>query len=328
MQRVPFATVNVFASALGEGNPAGVVRLARLADLSSKAMQRVAAEIGFTATAFVAPTAGRWDIRWFSATSELSICGHATIGAARLLLDCGVVAPITGCLNPSNRLHFHAKTSGHDLFVSGGGSENHSQLSLILPSEPARADAVRDRNAVIEALRVPASSVRFVGANSWDTLVELDSAGLVEALEPCQKRLAELPTRGVIATAAGTSARCPEAQFVSRFFAPSAGIPEDPATGSAQCALGPYWSAALEPQAEGLVGFQASRRGGRMYLRMAEQAICHEKQHGTAPRPVVRLTADTLMVMDGTMATGVSSLHPTPSETLAVTSDRALSKHR
>ena len=314
----PFALVDAFAAELHGGNPAAVVRLASFDELSTAAMQAIAAELAASATAFIAPVADDdadgagadavYDIRWFSVACELPLCGHATFGSAKALLAAGV--------HPSgSRMLFRSQHGGGDLTVSSSTVSDSLELSLAsLPTTPdpdlsqpgsaARGELARALGLEPEAESGSGSgsgSMVYVGRNRYDLLVELDSAAAVEGLVPDQELLGAIECRGVIVTAVGSgSQRSPwrdETDFVCRFFGPSMGIPEDPATGSAQCALGPYWAARLGRSKE-LKGFQASARGGSMELSVVVVPPPGEDEEEAA-MVVVRSTGQ--VVVDGTI---------------------------
>ena len=310
----PFALVDAFAAELHGGNPAAVVRLASFDELSTAAMQAIDAELAASATAFIAPVADDdadgagadavYDIRWFSVACELPLCGHATFGSAKALLAAGV--------HPSgSRMLFRSQHGGGDLTVSSSTVSDSLELSLAsLPTTPdpdlsqpgsaARGELARALGLEPEAESGSGSMV-YVGRNRYDLLVELDSAAAVEGLVPDQELLGAIECRGVIVTAVGSgSQRSPwrdETDFVCRFFGPSMGIPEDPATGSAQCALGPYWAARLGRSKE-LKGFQASARGGSMELSVVVVPPPGEDEEEAA-MVVVRSTGQ--VVVDGTI---------------------------
>lgn len=301
-----FALVDAFAPDLYSGNPAAVVRLAAFDEVPPDAMQAIAAELNASATAFIAPAeAGSgasaepvYDIRWFSVATELPICGHATFGAAKALLASGV-HPL------GSSILFRSHLGGGNLLVR---SDLDEALELTLPSLPAvpEPDLLTKSHGARQATLLTAlgigdaaaSTVHYVGRNKYDIVVEVDSVAMVESLTPNQELLKTIDCRGVIVTAAGRSVNPPEhwptADFVSRFFAPSMGIPEDPATGSALCLLAPYWAQRLG-RSDGLVGFQASRRGGSMEVALRRV----EAGTGDEERVVLRSVAQ--VVVDGTI---------------------------
>ncbi|WP_169973810.1 PhzF family phenazine biosynthesis protein [Tautonia rosea] len=240
--------VDAFADRPFTGNPAAVCVLNGPADESW--MQMVAREMNLSETAFVVPEpkldeSGVYRLRWFTPTIEVDLCGHATLAAAHVLwedqhLPLGAPAVF---LTRSGRLA--AQRSG-DL------------IALDFPTEP-----IRSQEAPLALLDALGTTPRFVGGNRMDLLVELNNEAEVRALSPDLGRLRRLPMRGLIVTAA---AERPGIDFVSRFFAPAAGVDEDPVTGSAHCALGPFWNDRLGRSV--LIGEQVSMRGGRVHVRV------------------------------------------------------------
>jgi PhzF family phenazine biosynthesis protein len=248
MPAQPFTQVDAFADRPFSGNPAAVCVLpaAREADW----MQQVAAEMNLAETAFLLRRPDGFGLRWFTPTREVDLCGHATLASAHALWEDGHLAPGAAA-------HFHTR-SGVLIAERRDGA-----IWLDFPATPAASAPVPADLADMLGARP-----RFVGKSPYDYLVELESEASVRALDPDLGRLARLPVRGVIVTAASAD---PARQFVSRFFAPAAGVPEDPVTGSAHCALGPFWGERLGV-AE-LVGYQASRRGGTVLVRLAGDRV-------------------------------------------------------
>lgn len=256
--------VNSFAPAPFTGNPAAVLVLEH--EPSDDFGARAGAELNQPATAVVWPAGepGRFGLRWFTATSELVLCGHGTLAAARVLLDSG--AAVAGTV------HFETRSGTLEAQEVG----EWVQLRLpSLPPEPlvdAAAAAVSPGQAAsgeavlgeaVRQLLLPVPVTAML-RNELDALAVLGSAAEVRAAQPDLAALRRLPVRGLIITAPGSAAD--EADFVSRFFAPATGIDEDPVTGSAHCALGPYWIERLGRQP--LLGRQLSVRGG--VLRVAQ----------------------------------------------------------
>ena len=245
---VAFYQVDGFADLPFTGNPAAVCLLDGRRDVEW--MQDVASEMNLSETAFVQPDEDAFRIRWFTPTVEVDLCGHATLAAAHALWSEGRVlntAPIS--------------------FSSRGGalaaSRQGSWIELDFPSynvNPAPLNPL-----LKQAL---GAEIAFSGATEYDQFVELASAAEVRDLRPNLATLARIDARGIIVTSRGDSEDC---DFVSRFFAPRSGIPEDPVTGSAHCALGPYWQARLGRNP--LIGYQASPRGGRVRVRVAGDRV-------------------------------------------------------
>jgi PhzF family phenazine biosynthesis protein len=207
-------------------------------------MQRVAGELNQAATAFLVPGVESRRLRWFSPQTELSLCGHGTLAAAHVLWEHERVA--------ADELSFDTQAG---TLTAKRLPEGWIVLDLPalpvhpLPEPPPLADALH--TAPTRVLR-----------SELDLLVELASEKEVLTLAPDLARLAELDVRGVIVTAAATAR---DYDFVSRYFAPAMGIPEDAATGSAHCALGPFWSETLGRSE--LHAYQASPRGGYIRVR-------------------------------------------------------------
>jgi PhzF family phenazine biosynthesis protein len=234
--------VDAFTSEPFAGNPAAVCVLPEPRD--ERWMQAVAREMNLPATTFLVERADGFELRWFTATVELELCGHGTLASAHTLWE-------QGHLKPAEPARFHTRSG---LLTA---TREREWIELDFPAEPevpatAPADLAR-------ALGV---TPKYVGRNRLDYLVELQSEEAVRTLTPDLRSLGMITTRGVAVTSVAGSA---EYDFVSRFFAPSAGIDEDPVTGSAHCCLGPFWQRRLGK--DELVGYQASSRGGRVRVR-------------------------------------------------------------
>jgi PhzF family phenazine biosynthesis protein len=239
----PFFLIDAFTDRPFAGNPAGVC-LAD-ADRDHLWMQAAAAEMNQAETAFVRPRPdGDWDLRWFTPTVEVDLCGHATLASAHALWE-------TGRAGRDKPVRFHTKSGVLTCVLAAG------RIEMDFPAEPPRAVQAPAE----EAFALGAAPV-FVGRNRMDMLVVLGSAEEVRRLKPDLGQVAKIKARGVIVTARSDR---PDADFVSRFFAPQSGVAEDPVTGSAHCCLGPYWQGELG-KAE-LVGYQASPRGGFVAVR-------------------------------------------------------------
>ena len=225
--------VDAFATRAFEGNPAAVCPLERWLD--DGLLQAIAAENNLSETAFFVPSDDGFHLRWFTPTSEVDLCGHATLAAAHVLF--------AHLGHPGQAITF-ATRSG-PLTVK----RTDNRLEMDFPARPPTRCAA------------PGSLVKALGQRpleAWcadDYLAVFDDEATVRALTPDFSLLATLDLRGVIVTAPGHSA-----DFVSRFFAPRLGIPEDPVTGSAHCTLGPYWTDRLGKRV--LCARQVSRRGG------------------------------------------------------------------
>jgi PhzF family phenazine biosynthesis protein len=252
---VRFTQVDAFTAEPFHGNPAAVVVLPSWP--SDAWMQSVALEMNLSETAFLVPRetgesalASELDLRWFTPTVEVALCGHATLASTRVLWDEGHAragAPVT----------FHTKSGPLTAApLANGGAE---WIELDFPATPPTETAPPP--GLAEALGV---TPRWVGRSRFDYLVLVDDEADVRAAKPNHSALRRVEARGVMLTAAGAPASGHD--FVSRFFAPGAGVDEDPVTGSAHCCLTPYWSARLGKSE--MTAYQASRRGGVVRVRL------------------------------------------------------------
>ncbi|MBT8484989.1 MAG: PhzF family phenazine biosynthesis isomerase, partial [Phycisphaerae bacterium] len=219
VRRVPYTVVHSFTSTLFAGNPAGVCRLVEW--LPDDLLQAIATENNLSETAFLVGGDGRYDLRWFTPAVEVDLCGHATLASAWVLLH-----------GPDrNRAVVSFDTASGRLEVERRGDE----LAMDFPARPA--EACETPPALIEGLRATPTAV----LRARDYLAVFDRPEQVRDLDPAFDRLARLGGTGVIATAPGPFGPSgDDVDFVSRFFAPAAGIDEDPVTGSAHCTLIPY----------------------------------------------------------------------------------------
>jgi PhzF family phenazine biosynthesis protein len=237
----PIYVVDAFTDEPFRGNPAAVCPLPRPADAAW--MQQVAAEMNLSETAFLYRQGDAWNLRWFTPTVEVDLCGHATLASAHLLWE-------TNRAEAGSPIRFLTRSGPLGVVRSEAGYE------MDFPARPVSLTHAPPA-ALAEALGV---APVWVGTNGMDALAELEDEASVVALRPNFARLEALPVRGLIVTALASTGQGYD--FVSRFFAPASGVPEDPVTGSAHCALGPYWAERLGKA--DLVGYQASRRGGRV----------------------------------------------------------------
>jgi PhzF family phenazine biosynthesis protein len=235
--------VDAFTDRPFAGNPAAVCVLPRPADPAW--MQAVAAEMNLAETAFLVDEGDVFHLRWFTPTVEVDLCGHATIASAHVLWEDGHL-PIGSVARFRTRSGLLTAT------------REGSWITLDFPATPV--DRPVDPGPVARALGVP---VRFAGATRFDVLAEVESEAVLRSMAPDMARLEAIPSRGVIVTARASSEGF---DFVSRFFGPRVGIAEDPVTGSAHCALGPYWAGQLGRLE--MVAYQASRRGGVVRVRV------------------------------------------------------------
>jgi len=194
---------------------------------------------------------GGYDLRWFTPQVEVDLCGHATLATAHILWE-------TRRLSPSDVARFRTRSGPL------AAERVEERIELDFPAIPVIDADVPE--GLLDALGV--RSVRHVARPRADFLVELDDEAAVRELVPDISQLKRLRIRGVIVTARGSGGGF---DFVSRFFAPGAGIDEDPVTGSAHCALAPYWAARLGKTE--MVGFQASARGGIVRVRLTDDRV-------------------------------------------------------
>lgn len=252
---IPLWQIDAFTDTPFHGNPAAVCLLEE--PKPDRWMQAVAAEMNLAETAFLLRGDDGFDLRWFTPTVEVDLCGHATLASAHFLWQ-------DGHLKPQAEARFHTRSG---LLTARG---RDGWITLDFPATPA--EPAYPPHGLEEALGVAPVNV---GRSMYDLLVEVADEATVRGLTPDLAAIARMPFRGVIVTARSAQ---PEVDFVSRFFGPACGVPEDPVTGSAHCTLGPWWA----PQVgrDDLVGYQASARGGVVRLevrgdrvRLAGQAV-------------------------------------------------------
>jgi PhzF family phenazine biosynthesis protein len=240
--------VDAFTDTPFAGNPAGVCVLPKTADDSW--MQNVAREMNLSETAFLVKQDNGFNLRWFTPAVEVELCGHATLASAHTLWEIGLV-------HPKDVARFN--TLSGPLAARKEGDWIELDFPLIT-QKPVIAPA-----GLAKAL---GASPLYTGQSRHDYLVEVDSEETVRNLDPNFFQLRDLKIRGVIVT---SKAAMPGYDFISRFFAPGAGIDEDPVTGSAHCCLGPYWQKKLGK--DELVAYQASKRGGTVRLRVGTDRV-------------------------------------------------------
>lgn len=236
--------VDAFTNRPFAGNPAAVCILPKAAD--SAWMLNVARELNLAETAFLVRQQDGYDLRWFTPAVEVDLCGHATLASAHVLWE-------DGHLKPNEQARFHTKSG---LLTA---DRREAWIELDFPAtvaSPAPAPA-----GLIDAL---GAKPQFIGRSKFDYLIEVESEAVVRRLDPDMGAVARVQARGVIVTSQADGKS--KYDFVSRFFAPQSGVPEDPVTGSAHCALAPHWSAKLGKRE--LVAYQASARGGELRLRL------------------------------------------------------------
>lgn len=240
----PLYQVDAFTDTAFRGNPAAVCLLERAAPADW--MQLVAAEMNLSETAFLVPREDEeYDLRWFTPAVEVDLCGHATLASAHVLWE-------TERLTPGADARFHTRSG---LLTA---TRDGDRITLDFPATVSTSTDAPD--GLADALGV---QLVHVAKSRYDYLVEVEDEATVRALEPDFRALGEIDVvRGIMVTARGTDGT----DFVSRFFAPAAGVDEDPATGSAHCCLAPYWAARLGRNP--LSAFQASARGGTIRVEV------------------------------------------------------------
>ena len=240
--------VDAFTDKLFAGNPAAVCILPKPRDKDW--MQNVAQEMNLSETAFLNKREDGFNLRWFTPTVEVDLCGHATLASAHVLWEIGL-------LKLGEQARFYTRSG----LLTADRKGDWIELNFpATPDEPATAPADLPR-----ALGV---TPKYIGKSRFDYLVEVDSEETVRNLEPDFTVLKALPIRGVMVTSPATS---PGYDFVSRFFAPGSGVNEDPVTGSAHCCLGPFWSRRLNKNE--FLAYQASRRGGVVRVRVSGERV-------------------------------------------------------
>ena len=282
--------VDAFTDRPFAGNPAAVCVLER--ERSDEWMQAVAMEMNLAETAFLlhlnkgergsaTSSAGEYSLRWFTPLVEVDLCGHATLASAHVLWE-------EGHASPAAALRFHTRSG---ILTA---SRSNTRITLDFPAEPALP--VPAPPELLEALNV---APVWIGRNRMDYLVEVSNAKALRELQPDMGLLSRIPCRGIIVTARAqpldssvSDSNTPngEYDFLSRFFAPAVGVDEDPVTGSAHCCLGPYWAERLGKN--DLIGYQASRRGGVIQVRVEGERVKLGGQAVTTLRGELSSSAD------------------------------------
>ncbi len=235
--------VDAFTNTPFGGNPAAVCILPGPGD--ARWMQQVAMEMNLSETAFLHRQEDGFSLRWFTPAVEVDLCGHATLASAHVLWE-------EGHLGPEEQARFYTRSG---LLTARRVGD---WIEMDFPATPAA-----DADAPDDLARGLGADFLYVGKSQFDYLVEVDSEQIVRSLKPNFMLLERVPMRGVIVTSRSAS---PDYDFVSRFFAPGAGVNEDPVTGSAHCTLAPFWSQRLDKTE--LRAYQASARGGVLRVRV------------------------------------------------------------
>lgn len=245
---VSIALVDAFAERPFEGNPAGVVILSVPA-LSNATRQSIALEMNQAETAFTHPLGdGTWSLRWFTPTVEVDLCGHATLATAHRLWETGTVTePTIAFSTRSGRLTAERAEEG---------------IRLDFPTEPPLA-----ADPPANVAEILGTTPLWWGRNRMDHFAVVRPEALQGDWSSRMSAIATIGMRGLIVTAIGDHGR----DFVSRCFFPQSGVPEDPVTGSAHCALAPYWGQRLGKTE--LIGYQASSRGGTVVCTLQADRV-------------------------------------------------------
>jgi PhzF family phenazine biosynthesis protein len=234
--------IDAFTESVFGGNPAAVCILDNWID--DKLMQNIAAENNLSETAFAVKKNNTYEIRWFTPTVEIDLCGHATLATAFVLFRYVETNETT--------IEFYSHRSG-DLNVS---LKTNGNLTLNFPQNIAKKT---EENLALNKALGKVAKETF--KSTFDYMLVYGSQKEIEALEPDLSALSKIKTRGVMVTAPGDNV-----DFVSRFFAPASGIDEDPVTGSAHCTLTPYWNNKLKKDI--LTAKQVSKRGGDLICQL------------------------------------------------------------
>ncbi len=244
--RTPIFQIDAFTTRRFAGNPAAVIPMDRFLD--DETLQAIAAENNLAETAFLVPEGRDYRLRWFTPTVEVPLCGHATLASAAVVME---------RLEPTrNRVVFHS--------VSGPLTVNRADGGYVMDFPVRRSEPAATPPGLAEALGVVPVEVL---SDTFNYIALLESAQLVRELAPDIAAIARMDRSGVVVTAPGDETY----DFVSRYFAPAKGIPEDPVTGGAHCALAPYWAKRLGKTA--FRAYQASRRGGEITCRLARDRV-------------------------------------------------------
>ncbi len=251
MSELDCYTIDAFTDRVFHGNPAAVIPLSEW--LEDAQMQAIAMENNLSETAFFVPRGEDYHLRWFTPGTEVKLCGHATLATAHLLF--------TELGHAGERITFHTRSGP----LTVERQENGYRMRF-----PRREPKPATLDPYLCAAMGSKPEEQWQAGE--DTLLYYSDKQQLDALQPDFARLAEVDTRGVIATAPGDG----EFDFYSRFFAPAVGVNEDPVTGSAHCALAPFWAARLEKNS--LKAMQRSSRQGWLSCSLQEDAVLLEGQ--------------------------------------------------
>lgn len=251
--KLPIYTVDAFTTKPFGGNPAAVCILNDVIPVSL--MQNIAFELNLAETAFVLKEKDKegYSLRWMTPVSEVDLCGHATLASSHIMWQKGIVPE-------TEPIHFHTRSG---LLKA---EYNNGEITLDFPAIPQKE--IEYPKDLLDA--IGGVSPKYVGMTKWNYLIELESEKDVRELKPDFNIMLTLPGWGTIITAKADENK-EGYDFISRFFAPEKGIQEDPVTGSAHCALAPYWQARLGKDI--FKAYQASERGGTLGLKVSGDRV-------------------------------------------------------
>lgn len=242
-------TADAFTDGPSSGNPAAVCILEE--EIPERTKQRIASRVNISETAFLLKKDGVFELRWFTPETEVDLCGHATLASAHILFTLGVIPEAENAV-------FSTKSGVLT------ASRKNDLIEMDFPSEePWEVKVPEDLLMAISSVPL------YVGRNRFDYIALYESEEMIRSTIPELSHIGKLDSRGLIITSVSNSDRY---DFVSRFFAPNAGIDEDPVTGSAHCCLCPFWSRRLGKKE--LTGYQASERGGLVHTKLLEKKVC------------------------------------------------------
>ena len=241
-------TVNAFTDGPDSGNPAAVCILEN--EIPDRIKQQIAAGLNLSETAFLLRGEDVFELRWFTPEVEVDLCGHATLASAHVLYRLGIIAETRDAV-------FSTKSG----ILSARKKDDLIEMNFPL-EEPWEVDVPEQLLLAIQSYPL------YVGRNRLDYIALYESEETVRSAVPAMEQVRALGSRGLIITSVSSSDRY---DFVSRFFAPGAGIDDDPVTGSAHCCLCPFWSRRLRKRE--LAGYQASQRGGLVHTKLVSGKV-------------------------------------------------------
>ncbi len=247
---IPIFQVDAFTVKPFKGNPAGVCLLEQPRDAAW--MQAIATEMRLSETAFLSPKGNDYNLRWFTPSTEVDLCGHATLASAHILFELGFY-------DPDETIFFHTRSG----VISA--TFNHGTIELDMPLiRPVPAES----SPLLEEIlgQVPLAVAR--SEDKSILLAEIADPAALETFDPDFKKISTLEEINLVITAQTSEGKF---DFISRFFSPKTGIPEDPVTGLGHCILTPYWAEKLNK--DQLVAYQASARGGTVWCRLGKERV-------------------------------------------------------